>query len=281
MIKLGSLNNCRGSKILLMLFFTVFIFNKNYADSLDSLKIILSKTKNDSVKIAVLTQISELCDENEIISYANQNLKIIEKAFRENKISLEYYNLEKARSTYNIGYYHFIYTSNYIETINYILNSIKLIEGKSSSNIDYLDLLSSDYSTIATAYMRIGNSELAEKYLLKSIGIDKKIGNENYLTNDYNNIASAYYSLNEFDKAIFYFNLAINTDRKNNDTLLLHIRYCNIAELYLGKRDFSKVQAYLDLALNNLKNQPDSSNYFHYYKIKFKLYEDVCKNYLQ
>jgi serine phosphatase RsbU (regulator of sigma subunit) len=255
-----------------MLFFTVFIFNKNYADSLDSLKTILSKTKNDSVKIAVLTQISELCDESEIIAYANQNLQIIEKAFNDNKISLAYYNLEKARSLYNIGFYHFSFTSNYIETINYILNSIKLIEEKSGSNVEYQDLLSSDYNTIATAYMRIGKNELAEKYLLKSIVIDKKIGNDNYLSNDYNNLASAYYSLNEFDKAIFYFNLAITIDQKNKDTLLLPTRYCNIAELYLGKRDFGKVQTYLDLALNNLRSQSDSLNYFHYYKVKFKLF---------
>lgn len=248
------------------------IFHKNYADSLDSLKTILAKTKNDSVKIAVITQISELCEDSEIITYANQNLQIIEKAFRDNKISLEYYNLEKARSIYNIGYYHFIYTSNFIETINHVLNSIKLIEGKSDLKVEYQDLLSSDYNTIASAYMRIGNSELAKKYLLKSIAIDKKMKNDNYLTNDYNNLAGAYYSLKEFDKAIYYFNLAITIDRKNKDTLLLPTRYCNIAELYLSKRNFSKVQTYLALALNNLRIQADSSNYFHYYKIKFKLF---------
>ncbi len=262
----------KNSKILFVLFFTLFISQKSYADSLDSLRTILAKTKSDSIKIAVLTQITEICNENEIYNYANQSLQIVESAYKKNKISFAYYNLEKARSLYNIGVYHFMFTSNYIETINHILKAIKLIEDKPNSTRNSDELLSSAYNTIAAAYMRIGNNELAEKYLLKSIVIDKKNGNENFLTNDYNNLGGAYYSLNKFDKAIYYFNLAISIDRKNNDTALLATRYCNIAEMYLTQRDFSKVQSYLDLALNNLQNNPENLHYFQYYKIKFKLF---------
>ena len=250
----------KKNKRLLILFFAMCICKIFYADSLDSLKIILAHCKNDSTKIALLTQISELCSENDIIHYADQNLKIIENAYIDKKISLEYYNLEKARAIYNIGYYHFSFTSNYIETINQVLNSIKLIEGKCVSNVEYQDLLSTDYNTIATAYIRIGKNDLAKNYLLKSVEIDKKIGNDNYLTNDYNNLASAYYSLKDFDKAIFYFNLAISIARRNNDTLILAVRYCNIAEMYLTKKNYDQVETYLKLTLNNLKNQPQFSN---------------------
>ncbi len=268
---MGSLKRNKSFRIILSFAFTCFFLQSTYAEELDSLKTSLTKTTNDSVKISVLMQIAEICDESQIDDYANQSLRVLEKAYTNHKISVPYYTIEKARALYNIGFYHFTYTNNYIETINYILNSITLLEAKPDTTVNFNELLSSDYNTIATAYIRIGKNDLSEKYLLKSIYIDKKIGNQDYLTNDYNNIAGAYYALRDYDKAIYYYNLAINIARKNNDTLMLAVRYTNIAEMYFTKRNLQKVEEYLNLALNNLKNQPGSSNYFHYYKIKFKL----------
>lgn len=271
MINFNSLNNNRGFKILLLLFFTIIISNRNYADSLDSLRTILGKTKNDSVKISFLRQIAELCNENEINNYANQSLQILENAYQKNKISLAFYNLEKARALYNIGVYHFLFTNNYIETIDHILSSLKLIDGKSNPSLETEDLLASGYNTLATAYLRIGKDELAENYLLKSVFIDSKNGNEEYLANDYNNLAGAYHLLNKFDKAIEYYNKAIFIERKSNDTSILAVRYCNIAKMYLKKRDLDMVWPYLYLAFNNLKNQEGKPAFFEYYEIKFKL----------
>ena len=262
----------RHCRIFLMLLFGLFLSVRGFADSLDSLRTILGKVKNDSVRISVLRQITEICDEDEINNYANQSLSILENAFDNHKISLRYYTIEKARAFYNIGVYHFLFTNNYIETIDNILKTLKLIDGKPNPTMDEEDLLASSYNTIATAYMRIGKHELGEKYLLKSVVIDKKLDNMANLANDYNNLAGAYYLLENFDKAIFYYNEAITLERKESDTSMLAVRYCNIARMYLMNRNLVKVQEYLNLASNNINGNDDSPSLFEYNKIQFKLF---------
>ncbi|OFY87307.1 MAG: hypothetical protein A3F72_17570 [Bacteroidetes bacterium RIFCSPLOWO2_12_FULL_35_15] len=262
-----------------MLLAILGLINQDFlSTNLDSLINLLPQIKNDSVKISMLATVSEECSEVDILKYSNQNLLLIENAYNRKSITFDYYETEKARAYNNIGVYYYSVSANYLEAIDYFLKSISLLEKKSNSNQDIDELLSSAYNTIATTYLKLDKYKLAEIYFIKSISLDKKTGNKQYLANDYNNLAALYVTINSFDKALQYFNLSLALALEDNDSLAIRTRYCNIAALYLRKGAYDLAEVNLENGFDYLKNQKDSSFFYFPMITKFSLLTQV-KNY--
>lgn len=261
-----------------MLLAIICLINQDLLSAnLDSLINLLPKTKSDSVKISMLAIISEECSEVDILNYANQNLSLIENAYNRKSITFDYYETEKARAYNNIGVYYYSVSANYLEAIDYFLKSISLLEKKINSNQDIDELLSSAYNTIATTYLKLDKYKLAEIYFIKSISLDKKTGNKQYLANDYNNLAALYVTINSFDKALQYFNLSLAIALEDNDSLSIRTRYCNIAALYLRKGAYDLAEVNLEKGFDYLKNQKDSSFFYFPTITKFSLLTQLKK----
>src|ERR1700751_2949537 len=69
-----------------LLYFLIFLMNllgfSQENDQVDSLKKVAGKTTNDSVKLKILTEITELCDVNELDKYAVEGLSIADRMLK-------------------------------------------------------------------------------------------------------------------------------------------------------------------------------------------------------
>lgn len=64
------------------------------------------------------------------------------------------------------------------------------------------------YNNLATNYGSIGDRENQKLNLLKSIDINRALGNTYHLIMNYNNLGSNYKQTNQIEKALTYYDLA-------------------------------------------------------------------------
>jgi tetratricopeptide (TPR) repeat protein len=87
-------------------------------------------------------------------------------------------------------------------------------------------------NNLASNYDRLGNLEANQKYLLKAIEINKKIGATNDLILNYNNLGSNYRKQNQLDKALESYSLAYKELQEVNNPFLLAQNLTNRANIY-------------------------------------------------
>ena len=133
----------------------------------------------------------------------------------------------------NMAWAHFqLY--NYEEALGYfkILDS-GIAETKNSNALDVLFL---NYYR-GVIYQRIGQYDLALKYMLISKEICVENSNEVYLGFTYNNLGIIYRNLNEYGRALEYYKLALANNNALSDVRLTPI-YNNIGKLYYLLGDY-------------------------------------------
>ncbi len=266
----------------IILFFVLIISGiQLYSQNeIKNLEVKISSAKEDTNKVNLLFQLSEICAEEDILKYSRQSLKLSEKLKFKKGI---------ANSYINIGFYYANYSSNMLEALQYYQKSLALNEELGNqqrmaelySNIGYLmekqgefhkslEFYQKSYRTackikdsatigvssgnIAQAYTQLGMADSTLYYIHISYAINKKINNIEGLSTANNNLGMYYKRKKQYDSALFYLNQDKNILEKLNDKRGLTFNLLNTAGIY---KELNRIDEAQKLALMgyNLANK--------------------------
>ncbi|HEX4851416.1 MAG TPA: tetratricopeptide repeat protein, partial [Puia sp.] len=191
---------------LLVVFGSLVLTCKSQYASLDSLKGLLLREKEDSNKISLLLKISSIyvtVDPALAISYAAQAKEISEK--KNNLKGLGYSYKYDGGAKY--------YQGNYLEAMESYNRAMKIFR-----QINDLEGIASIQNNIGSIYLNQGNDTKALEYLFEFLRNAELTGNSTLIGNAYNNIGAAYQhkSIN-YDKALKYYFKALPLYEKIKD----------------------------------------------------------------
>lgn len=245
--------------------------------AIDSLKILLSKTTEDTVRVNILNQLSEkylATDFTRALDNARQAKELAEKAaFR--KGSAHSSSLE------GLAFY---FQGNYDKALQSYLEAIKIYESTgdkggiaimlnhignvyrkngdfktSLENFMKAEKLFSEindrrgvavcYDNIGVVYSEINDNDQALEYYLKSLAIDREFGFKADIPYSLINAAGIYSAKGNYEKAEEFYEESLKYREELNDKNGIAINLNDMGELYLRKKDFSKAIDFFERAL--------------------------------
>lgn len=216
----------------------------------DSLVLVLQKTRNDIDKAELLNDIAD--------QYKTSNPKLMmeyaQKAFDlARKID---YDLAKGNALLNLGNANII-SGNYPKALQYFTDAQHLFEGLViKKNIDKQKGLAKALGSIGIVFSEQSNYSKALEYYLKAVKIYEQVKDEEKCAKLYNNIGIVYKSQSADFKALEYFIKAQKIQEKRNDPNI-GITYTNIGNGYLKQNNLPKAFEYYSKAKNTLDKKPN------------------------
>ena len=267
------------NKLVVLLLFLHSISNSSFSNEVDSLLNIIKKSKSDTQIVSTYGRIGVLCEIEDIPSFSNTTLQLIEKKKINSKHpDYKFYQTEKARAYNNLGYYYY-FKLNTIKSIDAYQKAILILEEIESDD----DLLASLYNNVSSQYMLIKNYRKPIEYLHRVIAIDKKNKSNEMLALDYNNLASAYYYIDKKDSCIWYGKIALELRKKIGDKVGETNVLYNLASNYYKWKEYKYASEYFNRAHNsfiNLKVVKDSSQLItmYHWEAKWRRYKNDLHN---
>ncbi|HYV92667.1 MAG TPA: tetratricopeptide repeat protein [Chitinophagales bacterium] len=184
---------------------------------IDSLENLLKTAKEDTNKVNILYQLSEECNEEDILKYAMPALQLAEKLN---------YKKGMANACNNIGYA-YGNQMNSSKALEYFKKSLVIQE-----EIGDKEKIALSFNNIAEVYNNRGDITEALEYHQKSLDIYEALGNKYGIARSFNNIGAIYRNLGDNSIALDYYkrSLAIREELGNKQDLAIILG--NIGELY-------------------------------------------------
>ncbi|MDX2172097.1 MAG: tetratricopeptide repeat protein [Bacteroidota bacterium] len=246
---------------------------------IDSLKILLNLSSNDTNKIKILNKIGAAAIYNDSYDTARK-YALISKSISE-KISFKT-GLSRAYDILgNINYF----DGNYSESLEYNLKSLKIKEdlkdkkgiANSYNNIGNVYYQLKEYSkaiknhkqalsirekikdsvNIGFSFNNLGNVYREQKnfneslkYHLEALKIKKSNGNIKEIAYSLNNIGVVYIDLGNFNEAIKFHSEALNISQKINSLENIEISYANLGKAYFNLKKYEIAEDYSKRAID-------------------------------
>jgi signal transduction histidine kinase len=188
---------------------------------IDSLKTLLKKAPNDSVKVAIMNNLSfqlGTVDAAQGYSYAKQAVELAEKSGLKSRLGLSYNNLGIIYDQRGQGDSALIYYNKALKVSKKIKNIY--IEASALGNIGYV-------------YWSQGDFNKALDYTLKGLAILDTGRNYTSTANSLEHVAMIYYDLKDYKNSVKYHRLAIPIYLMAKAEPELGGLYCNMALNYL------------------------------------------------
>lgn len=273
--------------ILLILFlFPCLLFGQNKI--VDSLKLVLKNTKNDTMRCYILNAMVDNENDDKLWPVYNQQLASIAEKNSTNKSSAgkKYKKifLRYLASAYNNkGYLARLQGNIHATVINYqkgieIQNKINDNVGialsyhniaqifemqgdipqaleynykslKIKESMDDTAGIAYSLNNIAMIYRGQGDLKMALGYNYKCLKFQKAIGNTRGITYSLNNIAAIYQTQGKSDKALEYFKKCLPINKQLMDKSAVAITLCNIGSIYQIKNELDSSLKYYYLGL--------------------------------
>ena len=221
---------------LLSLFFISFCLT-DAAQNADSLKQLLKTTKVDTARLSLYALICEVCEENEIIDYAQPGIAVADKLLNSGAISeKERQDILSTKATLlnDMG----IGSSglgNSNDAIKYYKEGLKIEEQLSDKReIAVLQ------SNIGLIYKQQGNIPLALEYYHQAIKTFESLNDKNGVSVALNNIGLLYKQQGEVEKALEYYNKSLKLRHETNNKEGISATLGNIGYIYIDQRKFDK-----------------------------------------
>ncbi len=269
------------------LFGFLFISHSVYAQNIDSLKLALKNAKNDTTKINLYIAISEWCDLNEIIDYANPAVELCEKNLKKftTKTKLtkgelylkHFYMINLAASYNNLAYFYGNYDGEKIKNLVYFKKSISILENLLKDNptgneaININQGLSSGLSNMGVLYDQLGDTPNALENYFKSLKIREKIKDKEGIAITQSNIGVVYYKLKDYKTALLFYFKALKLQEEISDKIGIAQSLNNIGALYENQIDPSCHQSSEECFLKGKLNALD------YYRKSLKINEEITE----
>ena len=152
----------------------------------------------------------------------------LDSTFAANKYTADYTRASIAAALAIRAYY----ANNYDLAIDYATDEADYTPS------DSLDLLADAYTTLGSAYQRLGQYETALSYRLKCLAIDEQMGDSTNISSSLSNLASIYLTIGQAAAAETYLQRAIAIERAHahDNTRALAVRLGMLGEVYLQEQ---------------------------------------------
>jgi signal transduction histidine kinase/Tfp pilus assembly protein PilF len=215
-----------------MLILPCVLLAQNKTASVDSLLVVLSKSKTDTPKVGTLNKLSVAyvrTDSTKGLNYATQALELAQKLQWEEGIARSYFYL----ATQYLVHFH------YKKALLYFDKSLKIakdkrLQSKIHAGMGSCYMYESDYSKALASYHR-------------GLKIDESLGDKKGIGKMAMNIGSVYYSIKDYPKSIAFFNKSL--DQKNDDPYFNAMLLRNIGAVYNSMDQLEKALVYFDRSL--------------------------------
>lgn len=212
---------------------TTSVYAQNY--NVDSLKILLSKAKQDSNKVNLLNLLGGTNgisrDTSTVFNYLDQSVLLAKKISYYKGLATSY--RLKCTSYYNL--------SLYFKTLEYATLCMEI----SKQHAIYLEQARS-LIYLSTAYSDIGNDKTAARYAIEGLELSKKINFQKGLVTFYCLIAAINDIQGQFVKSLKYYKLALSliTEGTDGKSAILS----NIGALYVKQKQYDSAMFYFSKA---------------------------------
>ncbi len=231
--------------ILLFILLNTFQKNINAQDPvIDSLNLVLKSTKNDTTRLKLLSELSELCEIEDILKYAEPMVKLAEANIIKDKTHKLFYLKHLATAFNNIGFY-YDQQDDITNGLKYYHKALNIQE-----SIHENQEIASTLNNIGFVYKRLGDISKALDYYHKSLKVEELSKNEEGIASSLINIGSLIADQGDYQNALEYFFKALKFYQKNNDKQHLAILYNNIGGIYVDMKNSSKASDYFKNALS-------------------------------
>ena len=277
-------------------FFLTFLGPLLFAQNPDSLKQVLKNATQDTVRVKLLVELSDVCEIEEVDSYVNQALAIcIQKLKNKSITSRERYLIFKytgaalnnkgfindqiGNSDKAIVYYELAIKMQ--EFINdqkgmaYSLNNIAFIydnKGDVPKSLEYMHKALKiqeeiqDKLGVAISFINIGNVLRAHgeesksiDYFNKGLKMTEELKNNSHMAVALLNIGDVYYTKGDTANALKHFNKAIALYEKEGDEYGLAYALVNRGHIFKKQHQYDKALVIFERSLNMLEKQGDKA----------------------
>ncbi|WP_268845875.1 tetratricopeptide repeat-containing sensor histidine kinase [Flavobacterium aestivum] len=242
-----------------ILFFLILTINfsfsqKSKEQKIDSLKIELSHSKEDTLKAKTLNDLSSsyyYINSGLSFKYAKSALALSQKTR---------YKKGTGNAYYNIGIYYWL-KSDYPKALNYIYKALKIHE-----DINNKKGISNCNNGLGTIYVEFKNYKLALAYYNKALKVSQEINDQKTVGIYLNNIGDVYLRMKDYQKALRYFDKASKLNILNNNSFETGLNYTNIGITYNFLKQYKKSIEAINKSI--IINKNDTSLYNGFNKIE-------------
>ncbi len=210
---------------------------------LDSLKLLLQKSIEDTNKVNLLNELSynsylnlKTTFQNEVLikSYIDSAIALSEK--------LNYYK-GNIRARFIAGNIYKNYGKTEIAK-NYLLDGLKVCE-----KIKQPGAYSKIYNTLGICFIDEGNYKIAVDYLFKAIKSAEESKDKSLILTSLNALGNLYKFQEEYEKAIHYYLKSLSYAKETNNRLKMSFCYVNLGLTYLNFKKYDSSIYYFNNAL--------------------------------
>jgi serine phosphatase RsbU (regulator of sigma subunit)/tetratricopeptide (TPR) repeat protein len=213
---------------IICLFLLLALASRGFAN-IDSLKVLYGKSKKDTVKAAILVDIShrfiDLGQFDSALVYAEQAEALSLKSSFKRGLGSAYNN---------IGMVHDI-RGNYDKAIEYYLRSVGISEEMADK-----EGMASSYNNLGVMYYFKGDFDKALEFYQRALKIQEEKGDKMRMAYAYINIGLIHNKKGEHDHALEYYLRSTKIQEELGDRPGLASSYGNIAIVYEARREYDK-----------------------------------------
>jgi signal transduction histidine kinase/tetratricopeptide (TPR) repeat protein len=235
---------------LLILSFNFSFSQKSKEQEIDSLKIVLSHAKEDSIKAKTLNRLASLNhykDSNLTYKYAKSALLLSHKIRYKKGMGYAYDN---------IGIYYWL-KSDYPSALNYMYKALKIHENQNDNNG-----IAGSNNGLGMVHVEYKNYKLALDCYNKALKTSLKLKNKRSIAIYLNNIGDVYLRMKEYQKALHYFDKAIKMNAFEKTSFESGLNYTNIGITYNHLKQYEKS---IEATNKSILIQKDSSSLYNGY----------------
>ncbi|MBC7694718.1 MAG: tetratricopeptide repeat protein, partial [Burkholderiales bacterium] len=218
------------------------ILNINAQDNtIDSLKLALKNAKHDTTKLFILVKLSEVCDLEEILVFAEPAVTLAEsklKVLSNNDPQYSFY-IKLLSGAYNNMGYSYDVRGEMQKALIYYSKSFKIDE-----RLNNKKGMAGSLNNISLVYKEQGDAQGALKSYHQCLKLYEELNDKSGMGTCLNNIALLYQDQGEIIKALDYFNKSLKYREAVNDRFGIANSLNNIGSIYGDNNNFSKAIAY-------------------------------------
>jgi tetratricopeptide (TPR) repeat protein len=219
-----------------------FLFGQS---SPEDLKNKLKQAKNDTSRIILLSELSEICDVQEILLYAEPCLQLCEKALASGPEGKQKnFYLDHLSGAYNNLGFLAQSQGDISKAITYYEKSLKIKEEIKDKEGSAMLL-----NNIGSIYLSQGDIPAALDHIHKSFAIREGIGDTVGIAQNLNNLGYIYHTQGDIPKALEYYNQSLKIQQSIGDLKGVSYSLNNIGLIYDEKGNKAKALDYYQQSL--------------------------------
>jgi serine phosphatase RsbU (regulator of sigma subunit)/tetratricopeptide (TPR) repeat protein len=210
--------------------------NTLWAQNIDSLKLELANSKEDTTKVNILMQLVEsISDDNVWPAYNEQMLKISEKIVQSKIAIIRRKGKKGLADAYNNIGYMYNNQGDIPNALDFFGKSLRMQE-----ELGFKDGVAELLSNIGVIYYMQNDLPKALDYYLKGLKIREEIGDKNAIANSLNNIGNLFYTQKNMQRALYYSNRSLQLQQEIGDKEGMAYSLNNLGGIYFYKNDITK-----------------------------------------